>query len=108
MLYELRHYRCTPGKLGALLKRFEVATLDLFAKHAIRPVGFWTTLIGESNQDLMYMLAWESLAQRESKWGQFVADPQLHALFAQTEKDGVLVAAISNQILKPTSFSALQ
>ncbi len=48
MLYELRIYHCTPGKLPALLTRFETATVKLFEKHGIQQVGFWTVAVGES------------------------------------------------------------
>ena len=68
MIYESRIYRCIPGRLPALLKRFDTVTLKMFEKHGIRPVGFFTTLVGESNMDLTYYLAWESLAERETKW----------------------------------------
>ena len=71
MIYEMRVYRCVPGRLPALLKRFENTTLKLWEKHGIRPVGFFTTLVGESNQELTYFLAWESLAEREKKWNAF-------------------------------------
>jgi len=43
MLYEQRIYTCLPGRLPALNRRFETVTLKLWEKHAIRPVGFWTT-----------------------------------------------------------------
>src|SRR5271156_5710478 len=56
MLYELRIYHCMPGKLPAVVSRFENATVKLFEKHGIQPVGFWTTVIGESNADLYYIL----------------------------------------------------
>jgi hypothetical protein len=59
MIYELRIYNCIPNRMPALLKRFETITFDLFKKHGIRQAGFWTTLIGESNQNLFYLLAWE-------------------------------------------------
>ena len=67
MIYEMRVYRCVPGRLPALLKRFETVTLKLWKKHGIRQTGFFTTLISESNQELTYFLAWESLAERETK-----------------------------------------
>ena len=66
MLYELRTYYCAPGRLPALNDRFEKITLDFWKKYGIKPVGFWTTLIGPHNQALTYMLQWESLAQREA------------------------------------------
>ena len=75
MIHELRIYSCLPGRLPALLKRFETATLKIWEKHGIRQAGFWTMLIGDGNHDLHYLLAWESLAEREKKWGAFMADP---------------------------------
>jgi hypothetical protein len=51
MIYELRIYRCVPGRKPALLSRFENETLRIWEKHGIRQAGFWTTLIGESNQE---------------------------------------------------------
>ena len=76
MIYEMRVYRCVPGRLPALLKRFDTITLKLWEKHGIKQAGFWTTLVGESHQELTYLLAWESLAEREKKWTEFMSDPQ--------------------------------
>lgn len=108
MIYELRVYRCVPGRLPALLKRFDTITLKLWEKHGIRQAGFWTTVIGESNQDLYYLLAWESLAEREEKWAAFASDPEWLEKRAETEKDGAIVASVRNEILQPTGFSAVK
>ena len=108
MLYELRIYHCIPGRLPALNKRFEGATLKLWKKHGIRQVGFWTDLIGDSNQKLTYMLAWESLAEREKKWNAFASDLEWHAKRAESEKDGQIVAHLESSILAPTSYSKLK
>ena len=108
MLYELRVYECVPGRLPDLLKRFDTITLKLWEKHGIKQAGFWTTVIGESNQTLYYLLAWESLAEREQKWARFGADPDWLAARAQTEANGAIVANVSNAILAPTSFSSVK
>ena len=108
MIYELRIYHCMPNRLPALLKRFETVTLDMFKKHGIRQAGFWTTLVGESNQNMFYMLAWESLAEREKKWTAFATDPEWLAKRAESEKDGPIVATLSTQFLEPTKFSAVK
>ncbi|MDB5590013.1 NIPSNAP family protein [Enterovirga sp.] len=108
MVYELRIYRCLPGRLPALTKRFETITLPLWERHGIRQAGFWTTLVGPSNQDLTYLLAWESLAERERKWNAFQSDPEWLAARAGTEKDGQIVETISSSFLSPTSFSSVQ
>ena len=108
MIYELRLYECLPGRLPALLKRFETATLRLWDKHGIRQAGFWTVLIGDSRQTLHYMLAWESLAEREQKWNAFTADPEWQAARAESEKDGPIIARVVNEMLQPTAFSAVK
>jgi hypothetical protein len=108
MIYELRVYRCVPNRLPALLKRFETKTLRIWEKHGIRQAGFWTTMIGESNQELTYLLAWESLGERERKWGAFISDPEWIAAREETEKDGAIVANVMNSILQPTSFSSVR
>ncbi len=108
MIYELRVYRCVPNRMPALLKRFETATLRIWQKHGIRQAGFWTTMIGESNHELTYLLAWESLAEREQKWSAFISDPEWVAVRHDTEKDGPIVATLANSILQPTSFSSVR
>jgi len=108
MIYEMRVYRCLPGRLPALLKRFETVTLGFWEKHGIRQAGFWTTAVGESNQDLTYLLAWESMGERETKWNAFQADPGWISKRAESEKDGAIVANIVNAFLQPTSFSSVR
>lgn len=108
MLYELRVYRILPGKLPNILKRFEMKTLKIWERMGIRQVGFWTTMIGASHLDLFYILVWESLEERERKWAAFIADPEWRQAWAESEKDGVIVGQVTNTIMAPTSFSALQ
>jgi hypothetical protein len=108
MIHELRIYRCVPGRLPALLKRFETVTLKIWERHGIRQAGFWTVQIGPSNQDLYYLLAWESLAEREKKWASFASDPEWLEKRAATERDGAIVASVENMILQPTAFSSVK
>ena len=108
MIHELRIYRCVPGRLPALNKRFESITLKLWEKHGIRQAGFWTVLVGATNHDLYYLLEWESLAEREQKWNAFMNDPEWIAKRAETEKDGPIVAHLTNYILQPTSYSKIR
>ena len=108
MIYELRIYHCVPGRLPDLLKRFDTITLPLWEKHRFRQAWFWTVAIGPSNQDLYYMLQWESLEERTQKFAAFGADPEWISKRAETEANGPIVASISNCILQPTSFSAVK
>ena len=108
MIYEMRVYTCIPGRLPALLKRFENHTLKIWERHGIRQAGFFTTLIGTSNQELTYMLAWESMGEREKKWNAFMSDPEWTTARVDSEKDGQIVANIVSQFLAPTTFSAVK
>ncbi len=105
MIYELRVYHTMPGKLPALLNRFDTITLKIWERHGIQQAGFWTTLVGESNADLTYLLKWESLAEREKKWDDFQADPEWIAKRAETEEGRPdQHASVENSFLVPTSF----
>lgn len=108
MIYEMRVYRCVPGRLPDLLRRFETTTLAIWQRHDIQQAGFWTTLVGESNQELTYLLAWDSLADRETKWGAFQSDPEWIEKRAATEAQGPIVANIVNSFLQPTGFSSVK
>ena len=108
MIYELRIYHCMPGRLPDLLDRFNSITLKIWEKHGIEQAGFWTTLVGPSNQDLTYLLKWKSLADREKKWITFSTDPEWLKAKKNTEIRGQLVDTIENSFLQPTSFSIIK
>ncbi|MEJ8846645.1 NIPSNAP family protein [Variovorax rhizosphaerae] len=109
MIYELRIYRTLPGRMPNLLARFNDHTVHIWARLGIQPVGFWTTLVGDSELNVLtYLVAWESLADREAKWPVFLADAEWLRVRAESEKDGPIVANITNELLTPTKFSKLQ
>ena len=97
MIYEMRTYECLPGKIRALTDRFANVTDRLFKKYGFRPVGYWTESIG-NNTLFHYMLA----------WAEFRVDPERIEKFAESEKDGPLVAQINNRIWVGTPFSAIK
>ncbi|WP_434732918.1 NIPSNAP family protein [Rhizobium sp. YTUHZ044] len=104
MIHELRIYTCLPERLPALQQRFETATLAIWERLGIRSLGFWTTMIGSSSNDLTYLLEWRSLAEREQKWAEFIADREWQEAKAKSEADGAIVANITSSLLKPTRF----
>ncbi len=108
MIHELRIYHCVPGKLPALLNRFSSITLGIWARHGIQQAGFWTTLVGPNNQALYYLLAWDSLADREKKWNAFQVDQEWITKRAETEAAGPIVERVENMFLAPTAFSSVK
>jgi hypothetical protein len=107
VIYELRVYEVMPGRMNDLQKRFAEITHGYFEKHGIKEVGYWTATIGTSNE-LIYMLSYPDLAHREKAWAAFGADKERQAKFAETEKNGPLVARIRASILAPTYFSPMK
>ena len=65
-------------------------------------------MIGDSNATLIYVLQWDSLADRERKWHAFATDPEWLSARAETEKNGPLISHFSNSIMAPTSYSPLK
>ena len=108
MIHELRIYQTMPGRLPDLNRRFETITLKLWEKHGIRQVGFWTVLVGDSNLDLYYLLEWQDMAERERVWNAFATDPEWLEKRAETERNGPLVARITNMFLQPTGYSRIR
>jgi hypothetical protein len=108
MIHELRIYECVPGRLPVLHQRFETITLKVWQRLGIRQAGFWTTLIGENSQALYYLIEWRDLAEREEKWAAFLKDPEWLKARAETEKDGPIVAKVTNYILQPTPYSSVR
>jgi hypothetical protein len=108
MIYEQRTYHAMPGRLPDLLKRFEQVTLPIWARLGIRQAGFWTVVVGSSNHDLIYLLAWDSMAEREQKMTAFATDPEWLEKRAKTEQNGPLISSFGNAFLQPTAFSSVK
>ncbi len=107
MLYELRIYDVPPGKLQALHDRFANLTLGLFKKHGINVVMFWTDDVGISNR-LSYIIAFRDMGHREQAWNAFQRDPDWVRGRTESERDGPIVARVTNTFLRPTSYSPMQ
>jgi hypothetical protein len=108
MLVEMCVYHCLPGRLPVLLDRFRQTTLALFEKHGFKPLGFFTTKIGRSHQELTFMLGWDSLEERDRVWGTFMVDEDWLSARTASEQDGMIVDNASNQVLVPTDFSPMR
>jgi hypothetical protein len=107
LIYELRIYDTLPGRLPALHKRFSEHTLRLFEKHGIKSVGYWEEVIGQNNR-MVYLLAFDDLGQRDMAWRGFQSDPEWIEARTESEKDGPIVALVSNRIFRPTPYSPMQ
>lgn len=108
MIYELRIYTCFSGKLNNLHNRFANHTMALFEKHGIKNVGYWINDVGPSNNELVYLVAFEDHNQRAKAWADFRADPEWQQVFSESHRDGIIVENVENRLLTPTDYSPMQ
>lgn len=101
MIHEHRVYHAAPKKLGQLVQRFEKHNLPAFERADIKVLGAWTVMVGEANDQLIYLLEWENLAEREEKWALFMRDEEFQRAWAETDNEGPLVRYASNRFLQP-------
>ena len=102
--YEMRIYYAAPGKLDALNSRFRDHTCKLFEKHGMVNIGYWLPMTNTDNK-LVYLLAYPDREAREKSWKAFGADPDWQSAYKQSEKDGKLVAKAESIFLAATDFS---
>jgi hypothetical protein len=102
--YEMRIYYAAPGKLDALNTRFREHTCKLFEKHGMVNIGYWLPMTNTENK-LVYLLAYLSREAREKSWKAFSADPDWRTAAKESEKDGKLVTKADSIFLAATDFS---
>lgn len=106
--YELRIYTAAEGKLEDLHRRFREHTVGLFQKHGMTVVGFWTPTDGEkAGNTLVYLLSYPSAEERAKSWQAFMDDPEWKRVYAESHKNGPLVAKVESTMLSPTDYSPL-
>jgi hypothetical protein len=102
--FELRTYYAPPGKLENLLARFREHTMKIFEKHGIENIGYWLPITNTDNK-LIYLVAYPSREAREKSWKEFSADSEWKAVAKESEKDGKIVSKVESVFLTPTDFS---
>ena len=103
MIYELRTYHVMPGTMAEYSKVFGEFVMPVFKKLGFRVIGVWTPVIGESDE-FTYMLEFNDLAERESKFKALAAEPDMVAYRQQPTR----VARVTNKIFSPQPYSPLK
>ena len=105
-LFEMRVYYAAEGKLDGLNTRFRDHTLKLFAKHGMTSLGYFVPTKNTENK-LVYFLAYPDRAARDASWKAFQADPDWKAAAKASEVNGKLITKIESAFLTATDYSAL-
>ena len=108
MIYEYRAYYIMPGRMPDIQRRFRDVTMKLFDKHGIKVVGFWDTIVGESNELDVHLRLRRPGSTGQRAWTAFQADPEWQAARKQSEMNGPLVERVVNKIWRPTDFSPIK
>lgn len=105
-IFELRTYEAVPGKIDALLTRFQDHAVALFEKHGMTNIGFWVEADdeGRPTETLVYLVAHASKEAAQKSWEAFWADPEWTAARADGEQ---VTASATSKFLEPTKFSSL-
>lgn len=108
-VFELRTYTANPDRLDRLVQRFGDHTIQLFEKHGMTNVGYFTATDEPlSENTLIYLLAHKDRATAEASWAAFRGDADWQRISEETQRDGRLAANVESVFLTPTSFSKLK
>ena len=104
--FELRTYYSPPGKLDDLHARFRDHTMRLFEKHGMQNVGYWVP-VENTNNTLVYLMAYPSRAAREESWKAFLADPEWKRAAQKSEANGKIVSRVEHVFLQAADYSPM-
>lgn len=108
-VFELRTYHASEGKMDELQARFRDHTCELFVRHGMKLIGFWTTTDGDdAGQVLVYMLAHDSRDAAQASWNAFKDDPEWQAVYKESQANGSLTSKVESVFLKSTDYSPIQ
>jgi len=102
--YELRTYYAAPGKLDALNARFRNHTMQIFEKHGMKNIGYWTPIDNPDNK-LIYVLEHASREAADKAWKEFGADPEWQKVAKESEANGRLVTKVERRFMMATDYS---
>ena len=109
--FELRIYKCEPGRLPNLHERFRDHTMTLFSKHGMTNFGYWTPMDPARGADdtLIYILAHKSREAAAASFKAFREDPDWVAVRkASEEKAGgslTVKDGVTSIFMTPTDYS---
>jgi hypothetical protein len=112
--FELRTYKCEPGRLPNLNARFRDHTVKLFAKHGMTNIGYWTPMDQAQGADdtLIYLLAHKSKEAAAASFKAFRDDPDwVAARKASEEKAGGSLTAkdgVQSTFMRATDYSPMK
>ncbi len=112
--FELRTYTASSGNLSKLLARFRSHTVQLFNKHGMMNIGYWTLDPGQAGADdtLLYLLAHKSKEASQASFKAFRDDPDWKTAREASEKEAggslTVTGGVKSLLMAPTDYSPLK
>src|SRR5580704_9684994 len=108
-IFELRIYEgATDQDHKRKVEMMQSGESEIFTKNGFEQVFYSDTLIGTRLPNLTYMLAFDSLADRDKKWAAFRASDDWKSYSTQPRwAFEAIVSNITNVILTPTAYSQI-
>jgi len=91
----MRIYYCYPGRLDALVERFQNHTTRIFEKHGMENIGYWLPITNDKNA-LYYILAFPNKEAHDKSWKDFINDPEWKDVSAKSEVSGKIIESITS------------
>ena len=108
-VFEIRTYHTLPGRLDALHKRFREHTMQIFQRHGMTNVAYWTPQDSPARENtLIYVISHDSRAAAQKNWDEFSNDPEWKAVAAASEADGKIVEKVDSVFVDATDYSPLK
>lgn len=101
--FELRIYYCYPGRLDALIERFQKHTTRIFEKHGMENIGYWLPTNNDKNA-LYYILAYPNKEARDKSWSAFSADPEWKKVSSKSEESGKIVESVESVFMNASDI----
>lgn len=105
MIFELRLYHVTRGRMADQNSRITKFLPPLFSRHGVRCVGAWNTLAGPASPRFAYLMAFDDFAHREQAWAGFYTDPDWARARSETNAGHEMVERHDLIFLKPHAIS---
>ena len=109
-VFELRIYRCNPGKLANLEARFRDHTIRIFKRHDMQSVAYWHPVDKPASEDtLIYILRHENREAAAASWKSFRDDAEWQKVAQESQKDGKFLRERPESIyMNATDYSAIR
>ncbi len=101
MIVEMREYTLHPGKVPEYLELYEQEGLEIQREILGRMVGYYSTEVGPSINQIVHLWAYDSFDDRVQRRRRLQADPGWRAY---VHKMRPMLAAQTSRILNPAPF----